>query len=54
MKKTVKEYMKLPYSIEITPDDDSFFVKVKELEGCMSVGESRADALTCEDGWLLP
>lgn len=45
MKRTVEEYMVLPYTIEITPDDGSYFVKVKELEGCMSVGETRADAL---------
>jgi predicted RNase H-like HicB family nuclease len=45
MKKTVEEYMALPYTIEITPDDGSYFVKVKELEGCMSVGESKTDAL---------
>jgi antitoxin HicB len=46
MKRTVEEYMTLPYTIEITPDEDTFFVKVKELEGCMSVGESKAEALT--------
>lgn len=45
MRKTVEEYLVLPYTIEITPDDGSFFVKVKELEGCMSVGETRTDAL---------
>lgn len=45
MKRTVEEYIALPYTIEITPDDGSYFVKVKELEGCMSVGESKADAL---------
>ena len=45
MKKTVEEFMSLPYTIEITPDEDSFFVKIKELEGCMSVGDSKADAL---------
>jgi len=45
MKRTVKEYMKLPYTIEITPDDGSFFVKVRELEGCISVGETKAEAL---------
>jgi antitoxin HicB len=45
MKKTVEECLALPYTIEITPDDGSFFVKVKELEGCMSVGETRTDAL---------
>ncbi len=46
MKRTVEEYMALPYTIEITPDEDTFFVKVKELEGCMSVGETKAEALT--------
>ena len=45
MKKTVEEYMALPYTIEITPDDGTFFIKVKELDGCMSVGETKADAL---------
>jgi predicted RNase H-like HicB family nuclease len=45
MKRTVEEYITLPYTVEITPDDGSYFVKVKELEGCMSVGESKADAL---------
>lgn len=45
MKRTVEEYMVLPYTIEIIPDEGSYFVKVKELEGCMSIGETRADAL---------
>jgi antitoxin HicB len=45
MKRTVEEYMALPYTIEITPDDGSFFIKVKELDGCMSVGDTTADAL---------
>jgi predicted RNase H-like HicB family nuclease len=56
MKRTVEEYMALPYTIEITADEGSYFVKVKELDGCMSVGESREDALAMiEDamrGWL--
>lgn len=56
MKKTVEEYMQLPYTIEITPDDGSYFVKVKELEGCMTVGDTKAEALEMIDdamrGWL--
>jgi antitoxin HicB len=56
MKKTVDEFMELPYAIEITPDDGSYFVKVKELEGCMSVGDTKAEALEMIDdamrGWL--
>jgi predicted RNase H-like HicB family nuclease len=43
--RTVDEYMGLPYTIELTPDDGSFFVRVKELDGCMTVGETMADAL---------
>lgn len=45
MKKTVEEYMELPYIVELTPDDGSYFVKIKELDGCMTVGDSPADAL---------
>lgn len=45
MKKTVEEYMALPFAIEITPDDGSYFVKVKELDGCMSVGDTIAEAV---------
>lgn len=56
MNKTVEEYMKYPYTIELTPGDDGYFVKVKELPGCMSVGDTRAEALEMiEDamrGWL--
>ena len=36
MARTVEEYLELPYTIEITPDDGTFFVKVKELDGCMA------------------
>lgn len=42
---TVDEYMSLPYTVEFTPDDGSFFVKIKELDGCMTVGETMAEAM---------
>lgn len=29
-------YLSLPYTIEIIPDDDAWFVQIKELEGCMT------------------
>lgn len=45
MKKTVDEYMKLPYAVELIPDDGSFFAKVKELDGCMTVGDNPSEAL---------
>ena len=57
MKKTVEEYLALPYTIELTADDGSYFIKVKELDGCMSVGSSKIDALAMiEDAmreWLV-
>ena len=43
--KPVEELMKLPYTAEITADDGSYFAKIKELEGCMTVGETMAEAL---------
>lgn len=49
MKRTVEEYMTLPYTIELTPDDGSYFVKVKELEGCMTVGDNPTEALEMLD-----
>lgn len=37
-------YLKLPYSTEIIPDGDVFFVKIKELEGCISQGDTIEEA----------
>lgn len=45
MKRTVEEYMDLPYTVELIPDDGSCLAKIKELEGCMTVGDNPADAL---------
>ncbi len=45
MNKTVEDYMALPYTTEIIPDEHGFFIRVKELEGCMSVGTSKTGAL---------
>lgn len=46
MNKTLDHYMSLPYTIEIIPDEGAWFVRVKELKGCM----------TEADGWdeILP
>jgi hypothetical protein len=44
MKRTDEEYLALPYTVEITPDEGCDFVRVKELVGCMSVGVSKVDA----------
>jgi antitoxin HicB len=43
---TLIDYMSLPYTIELTPDEDGFwFAEIPLLEGCMTNGESRNDAL---------
>jgi antitoxin HicB len=34
--RTLEEYMQLPYTMEIIPDDGAWFVQIKELPGCMT------------------
>lgn len=56
--KDLNYYMTLPYTIELTPDSDGFwFAEIPLLDGCMTNGESQADALEMiEDakrGWLI-
>jgi len=43
--KTLKEYLKLPYRMEIVPDDEGGFVATyPDLPGCISVGRSIVEA----------
>jgi len=50
MTKTLDYYLSLPYTIELTPDEDGYwFAKIPLLKGCMTNGESRADALEMID-----
>jgi antitoxin HicB len=46
MNKTLEYYLELPYTIELsrTPDE-GWFVRVKELPGCMSQGDTAEEAL---------
>lgn len=45
MKKTVNKYMKMPYKKEyIENEDGTYFIKVKELPGCMSEGDTLKEA----------
>lgn len=44
MKMSASEYIKLPYTVIIIPDEDVFFVKIKELPGCISQGDTIAEA----------
>ncbi len=55
--KRLEYYLSLPYTIELTPDEDGFwFAEIPLLEGCMTNGSSREDALTMIDdakrAWL--
>lgn len=34
--KTLEYYLELPYTIEVIPDDGAWFVRIKELPGCMT------------------
>lgn len=44
-KMTLADYMALPYTFEITKSGESFFGRVKELPGCMTEADSRAEAV---------
>jgi antitoxin HicB len=44
--RSVDDYMKLSYSIQLTPDEDlGWFADVRELPGCMSDGDSPDNAV---------
>ena len=46
MSKSVEYYLGLPYTIELHQDaEEGWFVRVKELPGCMSQGDTADDAL---------
>ncbi len=34
--KTIDYYLALPYTIEVIPDEGTWFVQIKELSGCMT------------------
>lgn len=45
--RTVDEYMKLPYKMEIIPDTDEggYVVSFPDLPGCLTVGDSIEEAM---------
>ena len=57
--RTIDEYMKLPYPVELIPDMDEggFTVSIPSLPGCLSVGETVEEAYrNIEDAkheWLI-
>lgn len=36
MAKTLAEYLALPYTVEVTRNEDGFFARVEELPGCIT------------------
>lgn len=54
---TLEEFMKVPYRMEFTPDNDEggFVVSFPELPGCISVGdtidEAYANAMDAKKAW---
>ena len=50
MTKDLNYYLSLPYPIELIPDEDGFwFARIPLLEGCMTNGDSREEALRMID-----
>jgi antitoxin HicB len=48
--KTLDYYLSLPYTIELTPDEDGYwFAEIPLLPGCMTQGSNRAEALEMID-----
>jgi hypothetical protein len=41
----LEDYLSLPYTIEIIPDDGAWFAQIKELPGCMTEVDAWNDIL---------
>lgn len=58
MMKTLNDYMKLPYKLEITPDtqESGFIAAYPDLPGCISCGDTvetaAANALDAKKAWF--
>jgi antitoxin HicB len=53
----LKRYLALPYTRELVPEDDgTWYARILELPGCMSVGDTQVEALANLDdamsAWL--
>ncbi|MBZ0302604.1 MAG: type II toxin-antitoxin system HicB family antitoxin [Anaerolineae bacterium] len=50
MNKPLEYYLSLPYTIELTPDEDGVWVaSIPLLKGCFTQGDSREEALVMLD-----
>lgn len=57
IKKDLKYYLSLPYTVILRPDEESVWVaKIEELDGCVAHGTTQAEAITILDeikvAWL--
>ena len=43
--KSLEYYLALPYSILLVPDENGWYAEIPELPGCMTGGETQAEAL---------
>jgi len=52
----VERYLAFPYQIELIPDPEGWFVRLPELPGCMSQGDTPEEALEmirdAQRGWI--
>ena len=57
--RTIEEYMRLPYRMEIIPDtvEGGFAVRFPELPGCLTCGDSLEEAVRnaadCKKEWFI-
>ena len=52
MNRTIDEYKNLPYTRELAKGDDGWLVRIKELHGCISQGDTVEEALSMIDDAL--
>ena len=52
----LEHYLALPYRIELVPDDDGWFVRMPDLPGCISQGDTEEEAQEmirdAQRGWI--
>jgi len=57
IERAVEHYMTKPYRIELVPDDDGWYVRIPDLPGCMSQGDTVEEAIEmirdAQRGWLF-
>jgi antitoxin HicB len=46
----LEEYLRLPYAIEIVPNNGKFFARVEELPGCMAWSDNKEELLSLIEG----